>query len=77
MSNSDTPLLCGIGLDSIETLALVVGIEEEFEIRVPDSDFTVALVKNIGTLAEYVWQKIAEKQQKPEPHKETTRNFLS
>ena len=57
-SNSATPLLGrGIGLDSIETLALVTAIEEEFDIQVVDEDLRVDLFKNVGTLAEYVWHK--------------------
>jgi acyl carrier protein len=51
--NSSTPLLGrGIGLDSIETLALVAGMEEEFGIEVDDADLTVDLFRNIGTLVE-------------------------
>ena len=59
-SSSNTPLLGrGIGLDSIETLALVAGIEEEFDIQVEDADLTVGLFRDIGTLAAYVVQKTA------------------
>lgn len=59
--NSSTPLLGrGVGLDSIETAALVVGIEEEFEISVPDPDITVALFETIGTLTDYVLHKLSE-----------------
>ena len=60
--NSNTPLLGrGIGLNSIETLTLVAGIEEGFDIQVDDADLTVDLFKDIGTLAEYVLQKITER----------------
>jgi acyl carrier protein len=59
--SSNTPLLGrGIGLDSIETLALVAGIEEEFNILVDDEDLTVELFSKIGNLAEYVLHKITE-----------------
>ena len=58
-SSSDTPLLGrGIGLDSMETLSLVAAIEKEFDIEIEDDDLTVDLFKSIGTLAEYVLQKI-------------------
>ena len=58
-SNSSTPLLGrGIGLDSMETLALVAGIEKEFDIEIGDEDLTVDLFKTMGALAEYVSQKI-------------------
>lgn len=59
-SSSTTPLFGrGIGIDSIETLALVAGIEGEFDIQVDDEDLTVDLFKNIETLAEYVLRKSA------------------
>lgn len=58
-SNSNTPLLGrGIGLDSMETLALVAGIEKEFDIEIGDEDLTADLFKTMGALAEYVSQKI-------------------
>lgn len=64
-STSTTPLLGrGIGLDSMETLTLVVGIEEEFDIQVADSNLTVSLFKDIGTLAQYVLSKIVDVRQK-------------
>jgi len=59
--DSNTPLLGrGIGLDSVETLTLVAGIEEAFDIQIDDADLTVELFKSLGTLAEYVLQKITE-----------------
>lgn len=60
--NSSTPLLGrGIGLDSIEALALTAEVETEFDIQVDDADLTVDLFKNIGTLAQYVLGKISER----------------
>ena len=57
----DTPLLGrGIGLDSVEILALVAGIEKEFDIQVDDDDLTVDLFKDIGTLRAYILQKMVE-----------------
>jgi acyl carrier protein len=44
----------GIGIDSIEALALAVAIEEEFDIEVDDGDLTRALFETIGSLADYV-----------------------
>jgi acyl carrier protein len=65
-SSSSTPLLGrGIGLDSIETLTLVVGIEGEFDILVDDAEFTGDLFKNIGTLAEYILQKTSGQKNRP------------
>jgi acyl carrier protein len=57
-SDSNTPLLGrGIGLDSIEALTLVVGLEQEFDIRVDDEELTTELFESIATLTEYVMQK--------------------
>jgi acyl carrier protein len=61
-SNSTTPLLGrGIGLDSMETLALVAGIEKEFDIQVDDADLTVELFKNLATLVEYVLRRLSDR----------------
>ena len=55
----DTPLLGrGIGLDSMETLTLVTGIEQEFEIQVEDEELTTSLFQTLGTLTEFVLRKI-------------------
>jgi acyl carrier protein len=60
-SHSATPLLGrGVGLDSIETMALVLAIEEEFGISVADADLTVHLFENIETLANYILDRVAE-----------------
>ena len=57
-----TPLLGrGIGLDSIEALALVVGIESEFDIEVADGELTVELFESISTLADHVLKKMLAK----------------
>jgi acyl carrier protein len=54
-SSSSTPLLGrGIGLDSVETMALVVSLEEVFEISIPDDELTVDLFKNFGALTDYI-----------------------
>jgi acyl carrier protein len=59
--DSNTPLLGrGIGLNSVETLTLVAGIEGAFDIQIDDADLTAELFKSLGTLAEYVLQKITE-----------------
>jgi len=59
--NSNTPLLGrGIGINSVETLTLVAGIEEAFHIQIDDVDLTAELFKTLGTLAEYVFQKITD-----------------
>jgi acyl carrier protein len=59
--SSMTPLLgTGIGLDSVETMALVLAIEQEFDISVPDSGLNATLFENLETLAKYVLHKVTE-----------------
>jgi acyl carrier protein len=66
-STSSTPLLGrGVGLDSVETMVLVLGIEEEFGISVPDTDMTVTLFETIGSLAGYIVQKLSEQTERAE-----------
>ena len=58
-SNANTQLLGrGIGLDSMETLALVVGVEQEFDIHIDDAELTEGLFKDLGTFTHYVEQKL-------------------
>ena len=60
-TNASTPLLGrGIGLDSVETMALAMEIEKMFEICIPDSDLTAKLFATLGTVTEYVAQKLSE-----------------
>ena len=54
----DTPILGkGLGLDSVDLLALVTEIECEFDILFDDEELTVNRFENIGTLAECVKKK--------------------
>jgi acyl carrier protein len=59
-NGSATPLLGrGIGLDSMEALALVSALEEEFQMEVDDADMKLALFATLSTLADYVVGKIS------------------
>ena len=61
-TNSTTPLLGrGIGLDSVETLALVVSLEEKFEISIPDDELTVDLFQSVGSLTDYIVHALLER----------------
>ena len=60
---ADTSILGkGLGLDSVEALALVTEIEAEFDIGIDDEELTVDLFRNIGTLAEFVGKKLSREQ---------------
>lgn len=59
-AEASTPLLGrGIGLDSVEAMRLGLGLENAFEISIPDADLNAALFASLGGLAEYVEQKIS------------------
>jgi acyl carrier protein len=58
--DASTPLLGhGIGLDSIEVIALALAIEMEFDIQIADQDLNVELFKDLGSLTDYVFRKRA------------------
>ena len=53
----------GLGLNSMATIEIIVGIEEEFGIEVPDEDLRVELFDSVQTMADYVrtvLQKVPE-----------------
>ena len=64
LENTDPtmPLLGrGIGLDSVEAMALLVSLEEEFGLAIPDDDLTVDLFESLGTLADYIAHALLER----------------
>ncbi|MYD61571.1 MAG: acyl carrier protein [Gemmatimonadetes bacterium] len=44
----------GLGLNSMATIEILVGLEEEFGIEVPDEDLRVELFDSVQTMADYV-----------------------
>lgn len=59
-AGASTPLIGrGIGLDSIEALRLALGLENTFNISIPDADLTADLFSSLGALTEYIQQRIA------------------
>jgi acyl carrier protein len=58
-ADSNTPLLGrGIGLDSVESLQLVVGLEQAFDLEVPDEDLNVELFRSIASLVRYLEERL-------------------
>jgi acyl carrier protein len=49
----------GIGLDSIEVLQLVTGIEEEFDLTFDDEDLAPERFRTVGTVAAFIEEKLA------------------
>lgn len=59
--DSSAPLFgTGLGLDSIDALELVVGLEQEFGIRVKDEEVGKEIFASVNTLAGYVKKKQEE-----------------
>jgi len=50
-------LIDDYGADSVSLLELVVGLEEEFGIRVEDEDFDVAHFSSVAALAKFVRER--------------------
>ena len=53
----------GLGLDSVDTLEIAVGIEQEFGIQVQDEDMMV--FRSILSVVEFIIQKNKEKVEEP------------
>ena len=49
----------GLGLDSIAIVNLIVAVEKEFSLSIPDDELSADLFKNINVLADFINQKQA------------------
>ena len=57
---TDAPLFGeGLGLDSIDALQLVVGMENTFGVVVPDAAVGTKVFQSVRTMAEYIAQQTA------------------
>lgn len=55
---NDTPLFGeGLGLDSIDALELVLGLEQEFGIKVEDEEVGVKAFASVNALVDFIEQK--------------------
>ena len=55
--DSDAPLFGeGLGLDSIDALQLVVGIQNTFGVVVPDATVGAKVFRSVRTMADYIEQ---------------------
>jgi acyl carrier protein len=61
----DSSLTTTLGLDSINSLELLIWVENHFKISIDDEDLSVALVDSLDVLAGYVEKKLAVKQEEP------------
>ena len=54
----DSPLIeYGVGLDSVATLELVVALEEEFQIRIDESEISPETFETIESISNHIHQK--------------------
>lgn len=55
MIETEAPLFGeGLGLDSIDALELVLGLEKEFGVVIPDAEVGRKVFQSVKTMAEYV-----------------------
>lgn len=55
MIDPDAPLFGeGLGLDSIDALELVLGLEKEFGVVIPDAEVGRKVFQSVRTMAQYV-----------------------
>jgi len=55
MIESEAPLFGeGLGLDSIDALELVLGLEKEFGVIIPDAEVGRKVFQSVKTMAQYV-----------------------
>jgi len=55
MIETDAPLFGeGLGLDSIDALELVLGLEKEFGVIIPDAEVGKKVFQSVKTIAQYV-----------------------
>lgn len=55
----ESSLTATLGLDSINSLELLIWVENHFKISIDDEDLSVALVDSLDVLAGYVAKKLA------------------
>lgn len=56
--NRDTTILVDLGADSLDVAELVMELEEEFDINIPDTD-TGNEDKTVGQVIDYIAKRIA------------------
>jgi len=54
----------GLGLDSVDALEIVVGVEQEFDISITDEDMQV--FRSVNTIVDFIIEKMEEKTEESE-----------
>jgi acyl carrier protein len=61
MIETDAPLFGeGLGLDSIDALELVLGLEKEFGVIIPDAEVGKKVFQSVRTMGQYVLEQQAK-----------------
>jgi acyl carrier protein len=56
----DFPLIeYGVGIDSVARLELLVALEEEFGVKLDESEITPDFFDTVGTISEYISNRIS------------------
>ena len=55
---ADTRIAEDLNADSLDVVELLMAIEDEFEVEIPDED--IETMKTVGDVAEYIQNKIGE-----------------
>jgi acyl carrier protein len=65
----DSPLFgSGLGLDSVDALEIVVGVEQEFGISITDEDMQV--FRSVNTIVGFIIDKMEEKEKEEVGHED-------
>ena len=58
MIDGDAPLFGeGLGLDSIDALELVLGLEKEYGVIIPDAEVGKKVFQSVRTIAQYILEQ--------------------
>lgn len=57
IENSNPLFGGGLGLDSIDALELVIALEKEFGVRIPDSTVGKKVLVSVDTIVDYIKEK--------------------
>jgi acyl carrier protein len=60
----DALLTEAVGLDSVQILEVVVGLEEQFGVKVDDDDFDIENFSTVSAIAQYVRQRQSAAEEK-------------
>jgi acyl carrier protein len=52
--DAEAPLMDDVGLDSVQILEVVVGLEDVFGVAVDDADFEIENFSTVSAIADYV-----------------------